>query len=360
MPAPRVLHISPFVDMSGANYSLLTLVEELAKSGPAYVLALVDGELAARARAVGAIVGTAFPTAQLGGARTGRWLRMAGAINRMISEHGIQLIHAHSAPANRYAWPVAKLRGIPLITHQRDNYRSDYFHAGLGLANHIICNSRWVFSTLPPKLQRKASVVHNAVSIPDEALSASRVRGSPLVIGMAGRCVPDKGQDLLITAFQPLAERYDVQLLIKGMDGSPFSQALAQQVAQAPPAARDRIRLLPYDNDMASFYKSVDVVVVPSRYAEPFGRVAIEAMAWNKATIAAGHGGLLEIIQHDKNGLLFEPGNVEDLTKQMERIASDDRLREQLASAGFKDVQERFSAKAHAKEISRIYERVLA
>jgi len=104
----------------------------------------------------------------------------------------------------------------------------------------------------------------------------------------------------------------------------------------------------------------VDVVVVPSRYAEPFGRVAIEAMAWNKATIAAGHGGLLEIIQHDKNGLLFEPGNVEDLTKQMERIASDDRLREQLASAGFKDVQERFSAKAHAKEISRIYERVLA
>jgi len=76
--------------------------------------------------------------------------------------------------------------------------------------------------------------------------------------------------------------------------------------------------------------------VVPSVWAEPFGRVAAEAGAMGKAVIASATGGLAELVQHEKTGLLVPPGDVGALATAMNRLLADPALAVALGAAGRK------------------------
>lgn len=76
--------------------------------------------------------------------------------------------------------------------------------------------------------------------------------------------------------------------------------------------------------------------VVPSLWAEPFGRVAAEAGAMGKAVIASKTGGLAELVQHEVTGLLVPPGDVRALATAMNRLLSDPAFASALGAAGRK------------------------
>ncbi len=86
-----------------------------------------------------------------------------------------------------------------------------------------------------------------------------------------------------------------------------------------------------------------DIGVVPSTEPEAFGMVAIEAMAAGVPVVAAGHGGLLDIVIHEKTGLIFSPGNTPALTEALERLASSRMLRHSYGAAGTIRQQDFFS-----------------
>lgn len=365
--APRGIHFSPFPDqLSGANRSLLTLVEELAKRGPVYVLSLCEGALATEARKVGATVLTSFKIGEKNRCKS-RWLRWAKTVNvlrKAIPEHGINLVHCHSAAGSRCAWPGAKIAGVPLVNHQRDTYRSDNFHRGLGLADHIIAISQCVKESLPPRLQTNTTLIYNAVKLPPRSqISRSREEGR-LRVGMAGRCTPDKGQDLLIEAALSLLKHLDFELYVWGLDDSGkhgiYARQLRQQVATARPGASAHFHFEPFRHDIETFYKSVDIVVIPSRYKEPLSRMVIEAMSWEKPVLVAGHGGLIEIVEDSRTGLTFRPGDWQSLGEQLERLLRDEDLRRRLGKAGRAEVERRFSAPRHADAVEAVYRKVLS
>jgi glycosyltransferase involved in cell wall biosynthesis len=81
-------------------------------------------------------------------------------------------------------------------------------------------------------------------------------------------------------------------------------------------------------------WRATDIAVVPSTEPEPFGMVAIEAMACALPVVAAAHGGLLDIVQHDITGLQFEPCNAQALADALLRLATDPQLRQRLGQAG--------------------------
>lgn len=83
---------------------------------------------------------------------------------------------------------------------------------------------------------------------------------------------------------------------------------------------------------------STDLLVFPTVAQEALGRSAVEAMGCGRPVIASRIGGLEWVIEHEKTGLLFQPGNVDDLCHQLERLLDDIDLRENLGRAG----QEKF------------------
>jgi glycosyltransferase involved in cell wall biosynthesis len=357
----RVLHVLPFVGMGGgAPRAMLTLVEELQRRRPTWVFSLIEDAFAGEARKTGAEVicgfGGAWP-----GSKVRRWAGTVLAIRRAVRQHRIDLIHCHSSPGNRYCYPASRLAGVPLVTHQRDTYKADHFHRWAKRTDHVIAISEWVRKNLPADVQGKVTVVHDAVRIPGEAEVVWPKPTGRRVVGMAGRCVPEKGHDLLVTAALEVMKRHDVDVEIWGWDeagaSGEFARRLRQQVIDA--GMGERFRFEGYRLDMDNFYRKVDIVVVPSRVLEGFGLTAAEGQAWGKAVIAAGHGGLAEIVEHERTGLQFVQEDAGDLERQLERMLSDPEMAERLARAGRESTVKRFSPAVHADGVEAVYAKVL-
>ena len=144
-----------------------------------------------------------------------------------------------------------------------------------------------------------------------------------------GRLVPQKGFDVLIASFAVLADNYpDWQLVIYG-EG-------ADRVALETTARRlslgDRVALLGVGKDMRAAFAAADLFVLPSRY-EGYPNVLLEALASGCAVIATDcPGATAQILEGGKYGLLVEPGSVAALTVGLERMMSDEVLRQRFAA----------------------------
>jgi glycogen(starch) synthase len=103
--------------------------------------------------------------------------------------------------------------------------------------------------------------------------------------------------------------------------------------------------------------KACQLTVVPS-LEEPLGLVAIESMMAETPVIASRTGGLTEIIEHEKTGLLVPRRDHRALGDAVLRLASDARLREQLVQAGRAFVKQRFAPDVLVNQIESIYRQI--
>jgi glycogen(starch) synthase len=151
------------------------------------------------------------------------------------------------------------------------------------------------------------------------------------LVVLVGRLVYEKGFQLALDALPGLIERLgNVRFLVAG-SGTHEAQ-LREQAAQ--------LGLMEYgtflgwigDDALHSLYRIADLCVVPSLY-EPFGLVALEAMASGCPCIVADTGGLREIVPSDERvGLRFNGGDAEHLEAMVERLLTDDVLRNRLVA----------------------------
>jgi glycosyltransferase involved in cell wall biosynthesis len=153
----------------------------------------------------------------------------------------------------------------------------------------------------------------------------------PLRIGFAGTLRPHKGPDLLVKAFSSLPPEVDATLSIHGNlhRFKPYVRQLRklagedERISFPGPFSRERV---------GQVLSEIDVLVVPSRWYENAPVVIYEAFAAKTPVVATDLGGMSEVVEHEKNGLLFELDNAEDLTGQMLRLYEEPGLLERLRS----------------------------
>ena len=91
-------------------------------------------------------------------------------------------------------------------------------------------------------------------------------------------------------------------------------------------------------SQLSSWYRSADVLVVPSRY-EPFGMVILEGMIHGLPIVASNVGGPAEILDHGRTGLLFPPRDAAALAQQLIVLLKDRALRQRLGRAGAEEAR---------------------
>lgn len=166
---------------------------------------------------------------------------------------------------------------------------------------------------------------------PVEDLDALRARfAAPheRLILLVGRLVYEKGFQIALEALPGVIERLgDVRFLVAG-SGTAEEELRAQAAALG---LLDHGTFLGWigDDVLHSLYRIADLTVVPSIY-EPFGLVALEAMASGCPTIVADTGGLREVVPNEHVGLRFRSRDPDSLATMIERVLSDEPLREQL------------------------------
>lgn len=146
-----------------------------------------------------------------------------------------------------------------------------------------------------------------------------------------GQIAHDKGVHVLIEAFLKLDPGPSVWLDIWGglADGDPYTAHIQQLAARS---GQIQLRGRFPRSQLGEVLSQADVVVAPSVWYENNPLVIQEAFAAQVPVIASNLGGMAEFVQHEVNGLLFEAGDIDDLTLQMRRITEEPALLDRLRS----------------------------
>lgn len=158
----------------------------------------------------------------------------------------------------------------------------------------------------------KSAVIPGAV-FPIANRTAKRREG-PLVVGYMGVLAPHKGLDVLADAAAAIGYTSNIKFLIGGTgEDSAYVEQLKTRFGAADVEFLGWVK--PDDT-----YPKFDVLVVPSKWKEPFGRIVVEAFAYGVPVICARSGGVSEAVHNGVNGYTFESGNVSELTELLSNV----------------------------------------
>ncbi len=199
----------------------------------------------------------------------------------------------------------------------------------------------------------------------DEARERLGIAADAKVVLYVGRFDPRKGIETLVRAVSNSGWRDDsrLQLIIGGGSRPGRSDGMEREriegiVAEVGMREKTVFPGRLGDEELPVYYAAADVCVVPSHY-EPFGLVAIEAMASGTPVIASDVGGLQFTVVNEQTGLLAPPKDVEAFSQAIERILNAPQWQKQLGINARKRVEEKFSWNGVASQLNELYLRLI-
>ncbi|MFT4248559.1 MAG: glycosyltransferase family 4 protein [Pseudomonas sp.] len=278
-------------------------------------------------------------------------------VKRICGEEKPDVVHTHVITGLSVSiWKAVRSLGIPLVHTLRDQYllcpRSTLFRNGKQCVAR--CTDCRVLRTLHPRVSNlvggvigiskfmlsghlergyfsKAevkAVIYNARDRNALGVGAGTGRehvGEKVRFGYIGSITPSKGVALLLDAFSAL-QIAGAELWVAGTGNGSYDAHLKKEYAS------DSIRFLGRVAQK-DFFPNVDVVVVPSLWDEPLGMVVAEAFAFGKPVIGSRRGGIVEMIEDGKDGLVFEPEQAGALSAALSRMGSKATIQEMSLNA---------------------------
>lgn len=298
------------------------------------------------------------------------WAADAGGLGRIARARGIDIVHTNTSVTLGGA-AAARVAGIPHVWHVREIYTG--FERWWPAYRRLLCTAQALpcvsdatcaqFDGAPA-----ARVLHDGLAVdpqraPREAARAALgLTPDAVVVAVLGRISGWKGQDVVVQALgeDALRGREDVHVLIAGAPwrGEERHERELRQLA-ARLGVADRVRIAGFVEDVDLVYGAADVVAVPSKQPDPFPNAALEAAAAGCCVVASAHGGLPEMLDDGRTGLLVAPGDAAALATALAGVVDDPERREQLGAAARADVRERFSTARMLDAVQALYDELL-
>ncbi|MCL6633325.1 MAG: DUF1957 domain-containing protein [Alicyclobacillus herbarius] len=299
---------------------------------------------------------------------------------RMLVQSGLtfDLVHAHDWLVADAARTIKHLYGLPLITtiHATEHGRNHGIHTDLQREIHqqewdltyeawrvIVCSTymRHEVENVFQLPADKLDVLPNGIDI--KAIAEPRMRvptgngrsGDPMVL-FIGRLVREKGVHVLLEAAPMILSEFpNCHFVIVGT--GPMRDELQRLAIQLGVHERVRFTGFVSDEDRNQLLNQADVAVFPSLY-EPFGIVALEAMAAAIPVVVSDVGGLTDIVQHGQNGLTTYAGDPSSVATQVKALLGNPGWARELADCAMRQIG-RYDWNQIARDTMAIYQRVL-
>lgn len=355
----RILELCLSPDLGGLELYMLRCCRALSEQEP--VLAITSSG----SRLEGYLQREDLPVRTL--VRRNRALPLIAArrLARIIDNELIDIIHIHwgkDLPLAAFAKALSRRKPKLVSTRQmqitrpkRDFYH-DFLYGQIDL-NITITKSlaTEMQRLLNPAYSDRVVPLYYGVSPPDQLLIGEErqqfrqelgVTENTFLIGLFGRIKHYKGQHLLVEAVsRALSEGTDVAALIVGHAMElEYLEKLKLEVKKA--GQEKKILFRDFVEQPQRWMQACDAVVLTT-VEETFGLVLVEAMRSGVAVVGSNRGGVPEIIEHEKSGLLFHSENADDLYLQLNRLWSDREFCSQLALAGKERADQLFDEELH-------------
>jgi glycosyltransferase involved in cell wall biosynthesis len=233
----------------------------------------------------------------------------------------------------------------------RDRPRYRLLRGAIARADHVLACSAWLRRAL-----EQEGIEAEALALPAAPPLSGyvRTRSERPVFVFVGRLSREKGVASLIRAFAQARNAVpDAQLRIVGEgDERPALERLASSLGlEGSVVFRGQLSLGGVEQELAPAWASV----APSIWAEPFGLVAIEAIVRGVPVVASLHGGMAEVVEPDRTGLLFPNGDENELARCLEAVGAGRAFGEgSLPTHVVREAANRHSVERYVARIERI------
>lgn len=287
-------------------------------------------------------------------------LRRVSALKRTLAPDLVHLntlgpsllFHLQSARS----WPVPVLLTMHSPVH-RDAVLPDTLSGrGLRSATWVNCNSRAVHADLCrylPEISPRCSVTYYGMDLPRLRPTARR-HDPPHIVGY-GRLVADKGFDVAVRAFATVVRRWpDARLVLAG-DGAarPDLERLVERLGLSRSVTFPGI-VAP--EDVPALIDDASLVVVPSRWDEPFGLVALEAALMARPVVATRAGGLVEVVADGETGVIVDKDDPDALAGAILGLLAEPGRADRMGIAARARARERFAWDRCVAAYEELYE----
>ena len=365
----RVTHVVLSLDVGGLERNVINQVRQAPALGEEVSILCIErpGSLAQQAQSLGARV---LCTEKQPGLRLGTIARIRHAL-KQLRPH---VLHTHQIGPLFYAGPAARSLRVPLIVHT-EHGREDYARRWrTRLLGRLAARYVEVFYCLTEDMAHavKASrivsadrvrVIHNGIDIdcyrqPCDTAAVRHSLGIPAdapVIGTVGRLNEIKRQDLLLRAFAGVKQQVPSAHLVLVGDG-PLMTELQELAAQL--GLRHSTHFAGYQSPTSPYLQAMDIFALTSR-SEGMPQALLEACVAAKPVIASCVGGIPEVIEHGRTGLLCKVGDQAALTAGLLRLLDQPDLRRQLGVAARARVESLFDIGRMAADYHRDFLQIL-
>ena len=260
----------------------------------------------------------------------------------------------------------------PLVYHLRDILSPDHFSrtnrtVAVTLANRfaslVITNSKATQDAFIEAGGRKeiTEVVYNGFT-PEKYITSeenlTKIKqelglDGKFIVGHFSRLSPWKGQDILLEALAKCPN--DVTAIFVGdalFGEQDYVEYLHQQVAAIN--LKERVKFLGFRTDIVPLMSACNLIAHTSTAPEPFGRVIVEAMLCGCPIVAAAAGGVIELIENNKTGWLFSPGNSQQLADIIINCRNRSEAAKLIANQALIQASQRFDMVAINKQIDQL------
>lgn len=371
----RIAHIVSGNDTGGAMTHIVTLAKALKEECELTLVVIRDGAIVREAERLG------IPVKIIGSSGAKQLLSEVNQLGTYAKSQ-FDLIHTHGTRANLIGAYLFKRFKIKSVSTTHSDYRLEYPMTPRGMVLRTM--NYWCYKNIPYHIgiskkmcqtleERgvKARAIYpatngidperyTAVHTKDSFFAQYQIKVSDYqhVIGLVARIHTVKGIDVFLKSAMAVCKvRSDVLFVVAG-GGDPQLRVELQGMIDQSPYSK-QIHLLGRIEAIGEFYNAIDINTLTS-LNETFPYVLMEGGYFGKPAIASNVGGVSELIEDQKTGLLFHSGDVNALSHHMMSLLNDPEYGAALGRALRSVVLEKHTAQSMAKRHVVIYEAILS
>ncbi len=300
-------------------------------------------------------------------------------LQQTLAKLSPHLIHSNGFKAHTLSI-LAQPRGVPVLWHLHDfcsqrpamarilKFLKGRAAGGIAISKAVQTDASLMLKGLPIRVVLNAVDTDHFQPLPQDASLLDTLAGlpsssmDPVRIGIVATYANWKGQDVFLEAAALILTQRNLPSIRFYIIGGPIYSTAGSQFSEEELVAKARdlkisefVRFIPFQDDPAPIYRSLDIVVHASTSPEPFGLTVVEAMSCGRAVIVSEAGGALELFTDGYDGLGHPPGNATQLANSMLQLITDPRLRTQLGTNARETVIQKFALKRYGDELVATY-----
>jgi len=285
----------------------------------------------------------------------------------LVADAAIGLKHVFRKPlfATIHSTEVGRRNGIhsdyERMIHETEAWLTYEAWKVICCSDYMVSHVRWAFGLPEDKLVMIPNGVNTEEIGKAENADLSQFRSKfalpeEKIVLFVGRLVYEKGAHVLVNTIPKVLEKVNAKFVIVG--NGYMKEPLSNIVKSTGLAHKVMFTGFVDDGTLRNLQACADVSVVPSLY-EPFGIVAIEAMAAKSPIVVSDTGGLSEIVEHDKTGVKVYANDPNSLAWGIKRVLLDEAYANRIKTHAYKKVQEKYNWGNISQQTKVVYKHVL-